>query len=57
MVGITLAGVDRVSDVAVIVYQHLECPKDMYGPGCEYRCDCLERETCHYIKGCWIGNF
>ena len=57
MVGITLAGVDRVSDVAIIVYQHLECPKNMYGPGCEYKCDCSEKETCHYIRGCWIGNF
>ena len=56
MVGLNVMGIDSVSNVAVIVYQHLNCPEDKFGPGCEYKCDCSDRETCHYIKGCWIGN-
>ena len=42
--------VETIFNVSIIVYQHLECPEDQYGPGCEQNCDCSERETCHYIE-------
>ena len=49
--GLSVEGANRVYNTSVTVYQHLQCPQDMYGPGCEYRCDCPEQEACHYIKG------
>ena len=54
--GLSVEGIALVHNVTVIAYQHLECPDNAYGPGCEYRCDCSERETCHYIKGCHTGK-
>ena len=54
--GLSVEGANRVYNTSVTVYQHLQCPQDMYGPGCEYRCDCPEREACHYIKGCHTGK-
>ena len=56
MVGFRLEGVGGISNVSIIVFQHLECSVGSYGPGCEEECECSERETCHYIKGCHIGN-
>ena len=54
--GLSVEGIDLVHSVTVTVYQHLKCPQDLYGPGCEYRCNCPEREACHYIKGCHTGK-
>ena len=53
---LSVGGVDKLSNVSTLVYQHLECPESMSGPGCEQKCDCTERETCHYIRGCHIGK-
>ena len=53
---LSVGGVDKLSNVSTLVYQHLECPESMSGPGCEQICDCTERETCHYIRGCHIGK-
>ena len=55
MVGLGLEGLDGIFNVSGIVYQHLECPDDMYGPGCEDKCECSVRETCQYIIGCFTG--
>ena len=57
LIGIKLQGVEVLFNIITIVYQHLNCPADLYGPGCEMSCECSERETCHYIKGCYIGEF
>ena len=54
--GLSVEGIDLVHSVTVTVYQHLKCPEVLYGPGCEYRCNCPEREACHYIKGCHTGK-
>ena len=56
MIVLTVGGVDRLSNASTLVYQHLVCPEGLYGPGCEQKCDCSERETCHYIRGCHIGK-
>ena len=56
LIGINITSVETIFDVSIIAYQLLECPEDMFGPGCEQRCACSERETCHYIKGCHRGK-
>ena len=47
-------GLNRISNVSISVYQHLECPVEMYGPGCELRCNCTTRQNCHKIKGLMV---
>ena len=51
-----VAGVESICNVSITAYQHLQCPKGLFGPGCEQKCECDERESCHYIRGCHIGN-
>ena len=56
VIGLMLEGVDGISNVSIVVYQHLVCPKNKHGPGCELDCVCTEREACHYVRGCHIGK-
>ena len=56
VIGLMLEGVDGISNVSIVVYQHLVCPKNKHGPGCELDCACTEREACHYVRGCHIGK-
>ena len=56
MVGLMVEGVDSIFNVSVTVYQHLQCPGGLYGPGCEQKCECAKRETCHFIAGCSTGK-
>ena len=56
MVGMMIGDVDGITNVSITVYQHLECPQNRYGAGCEQKCECTDRETCNYIIGCHIGN-
>ena len=54
--GIGISKVARLFNVSITAYQYLICPEKTYGPGCEQKCECSERETCHFIKGCHIGT-
>ena len=54
--GIDISMVDRLFNVSITTYQYLICPEGWYGPGCEQKCECSERETCHFVKGCHIGK-
>ena len=55
-VGLRLRRIIQLSNISITAYQYLKCPTDSYGPGCELNCDCSERETCHYVKGCHTGK-
>ena len=53
-VGLSILGVSQLSAVSITAYQHMECPGNSYGPGCEEICKCSERHTCDLVKGCHI---
>ena len=55
-VGFGISRINRMFDVVITSYQYLMCPDGLYGPGCEQRCECSEKETCNYVKGCYIGK-